>query len=323
MKIYNNGFFKNHSEIWVEKYRPRTFEDLICDKEIKNKLLSFVKNQDIPNLLFEGPAGTGKSTVSNLLVKGIDCDFKEINAASDNGIEVARTTIFNFCTTSSFSPLKIMVLSEFSEFTPQGQSALRDVMEKHTESTRFIITCNTVDRIIEPIRSRCQEFKIIPPSKEKVYEKCAYILKNENVEYETDEMHKLVDFNYPDIRKCIQSLAQETIDGVLRLNKEYFKLLQYQDFILEIAKTIKPGTSDAVVAAKINEARQILANTKIKNFTQLYRFLFDKIDEYASNKIIQVLLHLEEGLIHDYMIADKEINIVATIIRVFEELAKK
>lgn len=314
---YNTGFFRNHDEIWVEKYRPRTFDDLICDKEIKEKLLSFVKNQDISSLLLEGPAGTGKSSIANLLVKEIDCDFKEINASNDNGIDAVRTIITQFCTTASFSRIKIMVLSEFSEFTPQGQGALRDIMEKYSQHTRFIMTCNSVERIIEPIRSRTMEFKIVPPSKEKVYERCEYILKNEGVEYETSEMQKTVDFHYPDVRKCIQALEQQTINGVLKLNKEFFKLLKYQEKIIEILKTVKEET----FVEKAKEIRQLLADARIKNYTQLYRYLYDNIDSYCpSNKLVKVIFKLEEGLKYDYLIADKEINVVSTILRIFEDL---
>ena len=314
---FNKGIFKDHDEVWVEKYRPRTFEDLICDKEIKEKLLSFVKTQDVSNLLLEGPAGTGKSSIANLLVKEIDCDFKEINASNDNGIDAVRTIITQFCTTSSFSRIKIMVLSEFSEFTPQGQGALRDIMEKYSSNTRFIMTCNSVERIIEPIRSRAMEFKILPPSKDKVYERCAFILEKEGVEYDETEMKQTVDFHYPDVRKCIQSLEQQTINKILKLNKEFFKLLRYQEKVVEICK----GVKEANLTDKVTEIRQLMADARIKNYTQLYRYLYDKIDEYCPpKKVFKVIIQLEEGLKFDAMIADKEINIVSTILRIFEEL---
>ena len=319
-KNEKRGIFKNHEEVWVEKYRPRTFDDLICDKEIKQKLISFVKNQDVSNLLLEGPAGTGKSSIANLLVKEIDCDFKEINASNDNGIEAVRTIIMQFCMTASFSKIKIMVLSEFSEFTPQGQGALRDIMEKFSSNTRFIMTCNSVDRIIEPIRSRAMEFKIIPPSKDKVYERCAFVLKNEGVEYDDLEMRQTVDFNYPDVRKCIQSLEQQTIDKVLKLNKEFFKLLKHQEKIIELCKTV----NEENVYLKVKEVRQLLSDAKVKNYTQLYRYLFDKIDDYCpKNKVVKVIITLEEGLKYDSFIADKEINVIATIIKIFELLSTK
>lgn len=319
---FNKGIFKDHDEVWVEKYRPKTFDDLICDKEMKEKFNSFIEAQDISNLLLEGPPGTGKSSIANLLVKHLDCDFKEINASNENGIEAVRSTITQFCATTGFAKLKIMVLSEFSEFTPQGQNALRDIMEKYSSTTRFIMTCNSVDRIIDAIRSRAAEYQILPPSKEKVYDHCEFILKNEKVEYDVEEVKKIIDFNYPDIRKCINSLEQQTINKVLKLNREYFKLLKYQEMIVEICKTVKPKMADGALHTKVAEVRKLLADARIKNYTQMFRYMFDKIDDYTpTDKILPVIIKIEEGLQFDSKVADREINATATVLKVFEVLA--
>jgi DNA polymerase III delta prime subunit len=193
-------------------------------------------------------------------------------------------------------------------------------MEKYSQHTRFVMTCNSVERIIEPIRSRAMEFKILPPSKDKVYERCAFILKNEGVEYDELEMKQTVDFAYPDVRKCIQSLEQQTINGVLKLNKEFFKLLRYQEKVVAICK----GVKESNLEESVTTIRQMLADARIKNYAQLYRYLYDKLDEYCpGNKILKVIFQLEEGLKYDTMIADKEINVVSTILRIFEELIKK
>lgn len=310
-------FREGNTSLWVEKYRPKNFDEYIGNKELKEKAKEFIKKQDISNLLLEGPAGTGKSSLGNLLVKEIECDFKYINASNESGIETVRTTIMQFCTTTGFSPLKILFLDEFSEFSPNGQMALRSVMEQFSKHTRFILTCNSVERIIDPIRSRCQEFKVLPPSKDEVKHRCAEILEKEKVEYDTDELTATINFAYPDIRKCIQLLQQQTIDGVLRLNKEFFKLLKYQDDIIAILKSLNKNNYEN----KILEIRQLLADSKVKNFTQLFRYLYDKLDDYVpKEKIIKIICHIQEGLKYDSFIADKEINMISTLLRIAEEL---
>jgi DNA polymerase III delta prime subunit len=315
---YNKGFFKENTSIWVDKYRPKILADYIGNTEIKEKFETFISKQDIPHLLFEGPAGTGKSSLANLLVKEINCDSKYINA-SDAGIDTVRTDIMKFCTTAGFSPLKVMVLDEFSEFTPQGQNALRSVMEQFSTHTRFILTCNSVERIISPIRSRCQEFRIVPPTKEEVIKTCKKILDKEKIDYELHELESTVDFNYPDIRKCIQVLQQQTINGVLKLSKEYFKLLKFQEDIIDILKSV----NDKNIYDKVTDIRQILADARIKNYSLLIRKLFEKIDIYCTKqKIIRVIGKLQEGQKNDPFVPDKEINIVSTICDICEELIK-
>jgi len=315
---FNKGIFKDNTSLWVEKYRPKTLDEYIGNKELKDKLKEFIKKQDISNLLLEGTAGGGKSSAMNLLVREIDCDYKYINASNERGIDTVRGTILNFCTSVGFSPLKILTLDEFSSFSPDGQNALKAVIEQYAKHTRFILTCNNVEQIIEPIRSRCQEFKVVPPSKSEVLNRCCYILEQEKVVYDKDDVVAIVDFAYPDIRKCIQGLQQHTTENTLRLSKEYFKLLKYQDEIVDILKVV----TEKNLFDKVTEIRQLLADSKVKEYTQLYRYLFDKIDTYVKKeKIIKVIFHLEEGLKYDSFIADKEINIIATLLKIADELA--
>lgn len=310
-------FREDNTSLWVEKYRPKTLEEYIGNRELKDKIRECIKNQDLPNFLFEGEAGGGKSTAGNLLVKEIDCDFKYINASNESGIETVRTLIMQFCTTSGFAPLKVLFLDEFSEFSATGQMALKAVIEQYAKHTRFIITCNTVERIIEPIRSRCQEFNVVPPTKVEVYDRCNYILKKENVEYEESEMKATVDFAYPDIRKCINLLQQQTIDGVLRMSKDFFRLLKYQEDVVKIFKSVTENN----LVDKVTDIRQMLMDSRVKNYTQLYRHLYDKLDDYVpKEKRIRVICQLQEGLKYDPFIADKEINMTSTLLRIAEVL---
>lgn len=311
------GIFKPHDEIWVEKYRPVNFEDYITSNDLKEKFNSFIEEQNIPHLLFEGPPGTGKSSCANILVKNLDCEVKYINAAENNGIDTVREEIMNFCSSSSFYKLKIMVLDEFSEFTSQGQFALNAVMEQYSEYTRFILTCNAVENIIPKIRSRCQEFRIIPPTKAQVIDRCKFILKSEGIDYEEIELEEIVRHNYPDVRKIIQYLDQQSIKKVLKLDKEFFKVLKYEKTIIELLKT----TTEKNYIDNSIKIRQLVADSRMKSFIPLYKHLFETVDEYASGvKGVSCIFKIQEGLKNDTLIADKEINFISTILKIMETI---
>jgi DNA polymerase III delta prime subunit len=310
-------FREDNTSLWVEKYRPKSLDEYIGNKELKEKVKECIEKQDVPNLLLSGSAGVGKSSVCNLLIKEIDCDFKYINASNESGIDTVRTTIIQFCSSVGFAPLKILFLDEFGTFSVLAQSALKAAIEQYAKHTRFFFTTNTIEQVIEPIRSRCQEYNVSPPSKEEVYDRCKHILKVEKVEYDELELVHTIDFAYPDIRKCIQLLQQQTIDGVLKLNKDFFKLLKYQEDIVGILKKL---TADNLFD-KVTEIRQLLADSKVKNYIQLYRYLYDKLDDYTKKeKRVRIICHIQEGLKYDSFIADKEINIISTLLRIAEEL---
>jgi replication factor C small subunit len=309
--------FRYHKDIWVEKYRPKKMEEYITTSDMKERFDNFISQQNIPHLLFEGPPGTGKSSLANLLVTNLECDVKYINAAENNGIDTVRDEIMKYCVASSFERIKVMVLDEFSEFTPQGQLALNAVMEQYSQHVRFILTCNNVDNIIEKIRSRCQEFRIVPPTQEQVKLRCEYILKSEKVDFDEEDLEHIVRHNYPDIRKVIQYLDQQSVGGKLRLDKEFYKVLRFEQKVIESLKS----TNSANVFDKAKEIRQTLADTRVKNFVSLYKYLFQKVDEYApAGKVFKIIFNIQEGLKTDATIADKEMNMVATILRIMETL---
>ena len=260
------------------------------------------------------------SSLANILVKNLDCEVKYINAAQNNGIDTVREEILSYCTTSSFAKFKIIVLDEFSEFTPQGQLALNAVMEQYSTHVRFILTCNAVENIIEKIRSRCQEFRIVPPSKAQVKIKCEFILKAEKIDYEDEDLDEIIRSKYPDVRKIIQYLNQESVNGSLKLDKEFYKLIQYEKEIVEIIK----NTTEKSLHENINKIRQLMADNRVKNFLSVYKGLFEKIDEYCpANKILPVIFTIQDGLKNDSVIADKEINMVATLLKILEIVSQK
>jgi replication factor C small subunit len=317
MAVKNKGIFKAHDKIWVEKYRPNDLSEYLGNKEIKEKFKTFIDKSEINNLMLIGSPGLGKSSFANIIVKHFDCDFKYINMSNERGIDTVRTTIMQFCTSGGFAPLKIMVLDEADSLTLESQFALKAVCEQYTNHVRFIFTANEEERIIEALKSRCQVFNFIPAEKHEYYKKCEYILNNEKVVFDKEEVESIIDFNYPDLRKTITSLEQQTIDGVLKLNKDYFRILTYNKKIVEIFKSLTPNN----LFDKVTEIRQILADSRVKNYTQLYRHLYDKLDDYVpKEKRVRVICQIQEGLKYDPFIADKEINVISTLLRVAEAL---
>jgi len=168
-----------NNTLWVEKYRPDILENYVGNENLKETISKYIEQNDIQNLIFYGPAGTGKTTLAKLLVKNIECDFLYINASDERGIETIRDKVSGFASTMSFKPLKVVILDEADFLTIQAQASLRNVIETFSKSTRFILTCNYIERIIDPLQSRCQTLKIVPPSKADVTRHICKILTNE------------------------------------------------------------------------------------------------------------------------------------------------
>jgi len=293
--------------LWVEKYRPDTLENYIGNDNLKAKLEQFIKNQDIPHLLFCGTAGTGKTTAAKILVKNIECDYLFINASDENSVDTIRTKIKNFAATMSFKPMKIIVLDEADFITPQAQAALRNLMEVFSKNTRFILTCNYVERIIDPLISRSQVFKLTPPSKKEVAVHVMKILDTENVSYEKGTLAALVTSYYPDIRRILNNSQLQVIDGKLQINVDEIIAGDYKLQVLDVLASNLP------LKDKVNGVRQIVADSNVKDFTELYRVLFDKVQDYAPTKVPQGILAIAEGQYRDSFVVDKEINFVATL----------
>ena len=293
--------------IWVEKYRPYILDNYIGNEILKEKFSQYIQTQDIPHLLFYGTAGTGKTTAAKILIKNIECDHLFINASDERGIDVIREKIKNFASTSGFAPLKVVVLDEADALTPDAQAALRNMMEVFSQRTRFILTCNYFERIIPPIVSRCQTSALTPPSKKEVAVHLTNILNQEGVTFEKQAIATLVNAYYPDIRRIIGSAQQQTRDGKLVVNVNE---VIAGDSKLKIMDTLM---SNQPSANKVQEIRQVVVDAGIRDFTELYRLLYEKVQEYAPNKIPQTIIHIAEGQYRDAFVVDKEINFMAKI----------
>ena len=295
-----------------EKYRPDTLEGYICKDEIKNKFQEFIKSQDIPHLLFAGKPGAGKTTLAKILVNNIDCDFLYINATDERSIDIMRDKVGAFAAAGSFKPLKIVILDEATHILQASQVILLNMMETYSLTTRFILTGNYAERLIEPLRSRCQEFDLSPPSKKVVAQHISVILDKEEVEYEVQDLVTIVNKFYPDFRKIINNCQKYTVDGVLTLDNSVNLTDDYQVKILEELK--KPSVKS------FNLIRQIIANSEVDDFESLYKFLYDKLSEYANGNEGYVICTLEEYMYHATFRLDKEINIMACISKILETI---
>ena len=293
--------------IWTERYRPDTLEGYIGNDVVRAKIEQYITTQDIPHLLFYGTAGTGKTTAAKILVKNIDCDYMFINASDERGIDTIRDKVKGFASTVGFKPLKIVVLDEMDAVTQDGQRALRNLMEAHSSTTRFILTANYVERIIEPLISRAQVYKLVPPSKKDVAKKLVDILKTEGVGYDTGTVVQIVNAYYPDIRKCINTTQLQTRDGKLEVSIEE---LIGQDVKLKVVEIL---TSNLPLKDKVTSVRKIVADAQVQDFSELFRVLYDNVELYAPNKIPQVVIAIGEGQFREPQVVDKEINFMATL----------
>lgn len=293
--------------IWTEKYRPDTLTGYIGNDVVRAKIEQYIQTQDIPHLLFYGTAGTGKTTAAKILVKNIECDYMFINASDERGIDTVRDKIKGFAATVGFKPLKIVVLDEADFLGREAQPALRNLMEAYSATTRFILTANYVERIIDPLISRTQVYKLTPPTKKDVAKKIADILKVENVEYDPKTIVQIVNAYYPDIRKVINTAQLQTRDGKLHVTIEE---LIGQDTKLKVVDTL---SSNLPLKDKVNEVRKIVADAQVQDYTELYQTLYQNVEVFAPTKIPQAVIAIAEGQFRDGQVPDKEINFIATL----------
>jgi replication factor C small subunit len=300
--------------IWVEKYRPDSLEGYIGNEKMKAKFAGYIANKDIPHLLLHGPPGTGKTTAAKILMNAIPSDRMYINASDENNVETVRTKIRGFASARGFSPLKIMLLDEFDGFSRGGQEALRNLMEQFSATTRFILTANYAERVHEAIFSRSQDYKVVPPSKLDAARLVARILKTEGVEYVPTDIKTLVEAYFPDIRKIIGTAQLSSSEGKLTIDAAD---IVENDFKLKLVARLATGRGSAHV---VTDIRQLIADTGQRDFIDVYRYLYDKVTEFAPNNVSQAILHIAEGQYRDSMVVDKEINLMATVINLLETL---
>ena len=298
---------KQHT-LWVEKYRSQILEDYVGNESIKDLIQDCIDKNDIPHMIFSGPPGTGKTTLAKLIVNSIECDYLYINATDERSMDVMRDKVKGFASSASFKPLKVVILDEADFIRIDSQALLRNVIETFSLNTRFILTCNYIERIIDPIQSRCQVLNIVPPSKKDIATHVAIILEKEQIEYKAEDLVKIVTKFYPDLRKTLSTCQILSKDFKLVLDEKVLISGNYKELIL---KELKSPSSKS-----FNHIRQIIADSQLNEFDEIYKFLFENIDEFAKNHVGEIIVLLEEYLFHANFKIDKEINLLALIYKI-------
>ena len=294
--------------IWCEKYRPESLSEYIGNDHLKSKFTQYLQSGDIPHLLFYGKAGTGKTTLAKIIVKNIECDYLYLNASDERNIDTVRDKIKVFASSVGFKPLKVVILDESDYLTPISQAALRNVMETFSQHTRFILTCNYVERIIDPIQSRCQSYNITPPSKKDVGSHLYKILHGEGVDFQIDEIAVLVNASYPDIRQVINSTQRQVVNKKLVIDTSSIIEKNYKLRLIELLINRSP----------FKDIRQLTADNHIEDYNELFRLLYDEVDTYAPNAVPDAILKISDAQYKDAHAVDKEINFMALIINILQ-----
>ena len=293
----------SENSLLVEKYRPSKLENYVGNENIKKSIAKYLDQNDIQNLIFYGPAGTGKTTLAKIIVANLDCDHLYINASDERGIETIRDKVQGFASVASFKPLKVVILDEADFLTIQAQASLRNIIETFSRTTRFIMTCNFVERIIDPLQSRCHVLKIVPPTKKDVARHLAWVLDQEKIRYEMQDLVPLINQYYPDLRKCINTIQLSTIDNDLKLDQSILVSSNYIDKVI----------NELSNKANFKTVRQIIADANVDDFDELFKSLYTKASEYLPGKEGTASILINEHQYKANFRIDKEINIMSLI----------
>ena len=297
--------------LYVERFRPTELQYYVGNENVKETIQKYLDQGDIQNFIFYGPAGTGKTTLAKIIVKNLDCDYLYINASDENGIDTIREKVKGFASSASWKGIKVVILDEADFITIQGQAALRNVIETFSRSTRFILTCNFIERIIDPLQSRCQVLKIVPPSKTDVYNHLIWILADQlSISYEPEDLKTLIVQYYPDMRKMLNVIQMSVKDDHIQLDKT---VLTSNNYIKEVLKELMGSKKWLTI-------RQIIADSNTKDFEELYRNLFEYSSKYAPGNEGSVAIILNEHLYQANFRIDKEINVMSALAKIIETI---
>jgi len=301
---------KVDNSLWVESYRPTKLVDYVGNEHLKSKVEGYLESGDVPHLLLYGRAGTGKTTLAKLIVKSVDCDYMVINASDENNVDTVRNKVKNFASSMGFKKWKIIILDEFDYMSPNAQAILRNLMETFSQHCRFILTCNYVEKVIEPIQSRCQSFQIVPPTKKDVAVQISKILGAEGVTFEPKDLVPIIDAGYPDIRKIINTCQLNSNKGKLQVDTQNLLENDYKTKVLDILKSNDDKRN------KYTNMRQAIIDSRVTDFSELFTMLYEKVDEYAPSNTANVIIALSEGQSRHFNAIDKEIPMAATLIEI-------
>ena len=298
-------------ELWVEKWRPKTLDGYVFqDESMERQVKQWVKDKSIPHLLFAGTAGIGKTTLAKILLNQLevnDLDVLEINASRTNSVEDVRDKIVNFVQMIPFGAFKVVLLDEADYLSPNAQAALRGVMEEYHTTARFILTCNYPNRIIPALHSRCQGFHIERIDQTEFTARVAEIVLTEGVTPDLDILDTYVKATYPDLRKCINMVQMNCVEG--KLVPPAKADTGDADYKIEMVELFKAG--------KIGQARKLVCSqARPDEIEDIYKWLYDNIDLFGDEeKQESAILIIKQGLVDHTLVSDPEINLAATLIR--------
>jgi DNA polymerase III delta prime subunit len=297
--------------LWTEVYRPSDLDGYVFrDQAQKEQVSSWISSGSIPHLLFSGAPGVGKTTLAKILIQQLNVneyDVLEINASRENSVDTIRDKITGFVQTMPFGSFKVVLLDEADYISPNGQAALRGVMETYHASARFILTCNYPNRVIPALHSRCQGFHIEKLDQTEFTARIAIILSQEKVEFDLDTLDNYVRAAYPDLRKCINNCQMNSLDGHLAAPKSQDSY--NQDYMINAIALFKSG--------KIRQARELLCRSvRSDEIESLYRWMYDNLDLFGSTDEVKdlAIIKIRDALVNHSLVADPEINLSACLI---------
>lgn len=298
-------------ELWVEKYRPKTMDGYVWrDDNQREQVAAWIKDKSIPHLLLSGVAGIGKTTLAKILINEIgieEYDVLEINASRQRGIDTIRDTITNFVSMIPFGPFKVVLLDEADYLTPEAQATMRGVMEEYHHTARFILTCNYPNRIIPALHSRCQGFHVERTDQTEYTARAATVLVEENIDFDLDTLDMYVKVAYPDLRKCLQSLQQNSTSG--KLTPPHKSDAGEADWKFDMVTLFQAG--------KITEARKLLCGKlRAEEMVEVYTWLYNNLQVFGDDvKQSKAIIILKQGLVDHTVCVDSEINLAATLVK--------
>lgn len=302
------------NKIWYEKYRPATINDYVFHNEkYKQMILKYIETQEIPHLLLSGGPGSGKTTLVKILIKELNIDPMDvlyINASQETSVDMVRDKIFNFISSFGHGEFRLVHLEEADRLSANGQDALKAMMEDYASVARFVLTTNVENKIVPAIRSRVTHFKFKVVDKDDLTLYLADILKKEKVKCDLDTLDQFIEASYPDIRQIINKIQQYSSTGTLLP-------------LLETAKDVPDYKEELIRLASEdnwNDARKMLVS-KVSNdeWGDIFKFFYENLHNWGKFKNQDTweagIVTIAEHLYRDGLIADREINVAAMLIK--------